>query len=109
MNLSPEQVERVRYLAEDRWESWTDFLSVLALMSTEELHEFVNEMNWDGGGTDRLKHVLAHPNCDRGTALMIYWRVDPIFFLKYGTRERIKAELWPAARTIRDHANRRLG
>ncbi len=102
-DLSPEQVARVRYLVEDRWvssnhsESWDSFKRILAQMSSEELHEFIKKMNWDGNGATRAKCVLAHPKCDRGTALMIYWRTDPIFYLKYGTRERVAKELWPAA------------
>jgi hypothetical protein len=105
MALTPEQLERVRYLAEDEWggesadeaAQWADFDRVLAQMSAEELHAFVDEMNWDGGGADRLTRVLAHPLCDRGTALMIYWRAQPRFFIKYVTRERVRDELWPSA------------
>jgi hypothetical protein len=66
-------------------------------MSAEELHAFVDDMNWDGGGADRLTRVLAHPLCDRGTALMIYWRAQPRFYIRYGTRERVRDELWPGA------------
>jgi len=105
MALTPEQAERVRYLAEDEWggesedeaAQWADFDRVLAQMSAEELHAFVNVMNWDGGGADRLSRVLAHPLCDRGTALMIYWLARPRFYIKYGTRERVRDELWPSA------------
>ena len=105
MALTPEQAERVRYLAEDEWgsesvdeaEQCASFERVLAQMSAEELHAFVNRMNWDGGGADRLTKVLAHPLCDRGTALMIYWRTNPRFFIRYVTRERVRDELWASA------------
>jgi hypothetical protein len=105
MALTPEQAERVRYLAEDEWGSssedeaaqWANFDHVLGEMSAEELHAFVDRMNWDGGGADRLTRVLAHPLCDRGTALIIYWRARPTFYIKYGTRERVRDKLWPSA------------
>ena len=105
MALTPEQAERVRYLAEDEWSGdskdeaaqWADFDRVLATMTAEELHAFVQEMNWDGGGADRLTRVLAHPRCDRGTALMIYWLAQPTFYLPYETRDRVRDELWPSA------------
>jgi len=103
MLLSPQQAERVRYLVEDCWvsddrlKSWEDFDRALAQMSAEELHAFASKMNWDGGGAERLNRVVAHPKCDRGTALMIYWRADPAFYLKYGTREAVKTKLWPSA------------
>ena len=105
MPLTAEQLERVRYLADDVWadesktedESWVDFDCTLAEMSAEELHAFVEQMNWDGGGANRLKRVLAHPLCDRGTALMAYWRGQPTFFLPYQTRERVRDELEPDA------------
>jgi uncharacterized protein DUF4274 len=107
MALTARQAERVRYLVEDEWGSderigeeaqMARFSRVLAEVETaEELHEFADKMNWDGGGAGRLMRVLAHPLCDRGTALLIYWRANPIFYLKYGTRERVQAELWPAA------------
>jgi hypothetical protein len=96
MKLTPEQSERVRLLVEDEWDDWREFDSILAQMSAEELHEFADKMNWDGGGADRLMRVLKHPKCDRGTALMIYWLANPIFDLKYGSRENVKAKTWPA-------------
>ena len=103
MALTPEQAERVRYLAEDEWAGesadeaarWAEFDRVLGQMSAAELHAFVDQMNWDGGGADRLTRVLSHPLCDRGTALMMYWRAQPRFFIQYGTRERVRDELGP--------------
>jgi hypothetical protein len=105
MALTPEQAERVRYLAEDEWggvsededAQWADFDRVLSAMTPEELHAFVRKMNWDGGGADRLNRVLRHPCCDRGTALMIYWLAQPTFYLAYETRDRVRDELWASA------------
>ena len=55
-------------VSEDEAAQWAEFDRVLSAMSSEELHAFVREMNWDGGGADRLNRVLMHPRCDRGTA-----------------------------------------
>jgi hypothetical protein len=106
MALTPEQEARVQYLVHDDWvneapedspEHWRDFDRMLNQMSAEELHSFVDRMNWDGGGVDRLERVFAHPKCDRGTVLLAYWRAEPVFYLKYDTRERVEKELWPEA------------
>ena len=34
-------------------------------------------LTWHDVGFDWPKSVLAHPNCDAGTALMIYWLASP--------------------------------
>jgi hypothetical protein len=110
MKLSPEQAERVRYLLDGDWhvddaesdqvpEYWVEFDRALSQVETpEELHEFVDRWNWDGG-SEPIRRVLAHPLCDRGTALMVYWRLEPIFYLKpkHDSREKVEAELWPEA------------
>ena len=109
MTLTPEQASRVAYLLEGDWggeaesddlpEYWTQFDRVLAQVeSPEELHEFVDRWNWDGG-TEPIRRALAHPRCDRGTALMVYWRIDPIFYLlpEHNTREKVRTNLWPDA------------
>jgi Domain of unknown function (DUF4274) len=109
MALTPEQSARVAYLLDGNWggqaesdelpEYWTHFDRILAeVQSSEELHEFVDRWNWDGG-TEPVRRALAHPLCDRGTALLVYWRIDPIFYLKpeQHTRSKVKANLWPDA------------
>ncbi|HEX4797434.1 MAG TPA: DUF4274 domain-containing protein [Humisphaera sp.] len=108
MALTPEQSSRVKWLLDGGWgraesdelpEYWTEFDRVLGQIETpEELHEFVDRWNWDGG-TKPIQRALAHPLCDRGTALMVYWRMEPIFFLTpdHDTREKVTAKLWPDA------------
>src|SRR5437763_15602157 len=113
MALTPEQASRVKYLLDGGWgraesgdlpEYWTEFDRVLAEVETpEELHEFLDRWNWDGG-TEPVRRALAHPLCDRGTVLLVYWRIDPIFYLKpdHDTRAKVKANLWPDALVHRD-------
>jgi hypothetical protein len=108
MSLTPKQSERVRYLLEGGWgqaesddlpEYWTAFDRALGQVeSSEELHEFVDRWNWDGG-SEPIRRALAHPLCDRGTALMAYWRIDPLFYLKpeHDTRAKVELKLWPDA------------
>jgi len=50
----------------------------------QELHLFADLWNWDGG-VDELKRVATHPSCDAGTALLIYWRARPEWYLQYPT------------------------
>ena len=104
----PEPTAQVRFLLDGGWgkgESdrvpayWRTFDRVLGeIDNPEELHTFVDRWNWDGG-TKPILRALAHPLCDRGTGLMVYWRVDPIFYLKPGhrTRAEVETNLWPEA------------
>jgi hypothetical protein len=47
---------------------------------SKELHLFVANWNWDDLRTAPLLwSVIRSPLCDRGTALMIYWRTDDAF------------------------------
>jgi hypothetical protein len=51
----------------------------------EELHLFASLYNWDGG-LDDLHRIVRHPLCDLGTALLVYWRGQPGFYLQYPDR-----------------------
>lgn len=48
----------------------------------DELHLFAEFWNWDCG-PGPLEKIATHPNCDAGTALLIYWRGRPEWFLQY--------------------------
>jgi hypothetical protein len=54
----------------------------------EELHIFVGLYNWDGGVED-LQRVVRHPFCDLGTAMLVYWRGQPGFYLQYADRAAV--------------------
>lgn len=54
----------------------------------EELHVFAALYNWDGGVED-LHRVVRHPLCDLGTALLVYWRGQPDFYLQYADRAAV--------------------
>jgi hypothetical protein len=85
--LSEEQQRRVRYLVALDYVSDTGspdddaitrhrFDSTLRRMGPEELHQFAGNYNCDCGA-EGLRRVIRHPHCDRGTALMVFWRLGP--------------------------------
>lgn len=47
--------------------------AVAALASADQLHDFSRRYNVNDG-LDPLQAVIAHPHCDAGTALYIYWQ-----------------------------------
>jgi hypothetical protein len=57
------------------------------LESTEELHAFAAQFNWDGN-LNELYWVISHKVCDLATAKMIYWKASPLYFYeKFTSRE----------------------
>ena len=96
ITLTPEQIARVEYLASDDWvvdsgaeedeaSSWRNFSDTLQKMSAVELHHFTCNFNWDGG-MEELDAVVEHPECDAGTALMIYWLAQPADYHRMAKR-----------------------
>lgn len=79
--LTSEQYDRVmRVLYENQ--------PVETLQSPEELHQFAWSYNWDDG-LEALRRLVNHPLCDKGTALLIYWRAGPGFLYQYVTVDEI--------------------
>ncbi|GGF15624.1 DUF4274 domain-containing protein [Hymenobacter cavernae] len=58
------------------------------LTSPEELHFLLNQWNWDEG-THIPYRLLAHPACDHGTALMVYWLMDPAYYATYASASQV--------------------
>jgi hypothetical protein len=104
MDLTPEQRDRVERLLYD-CEDATAFRRELdSIKSAIELHEFSRQFNWDGG-FDELEAVLHHRLCDRGTALMIYWLAEPVYFLDFDNPNDIPSVNLPLSQfvnTVRD-------
>jgi hypothetical protein len=46
------------------------------LTTPETLHRRALAYNWDAGVAG-ARRIVQHPACDRGTALMVYWRLAP--------------------------------
>jgi hypothetical protein len=50
--------------------------------------------NWDAG-VGALLAIVRDPDCDRGTALRVYWMGRPEFYLQFSAREEASAtEIW---------------
>lgn len=56
--------------------------------TTEEIDHLVNLYNWDEG-VKFLKWVIKQANCDKGTALNIYWLGKPAFDTQYQTGKEV--------------------
>ncbi len=48
----------------------------------DEMHSVAQRYNWDWGLAP-LKWIAKHAQCDRGTALMIYWMGSPHWYTQY--------------------------
>jgi hypothetical protein len=86
MALSEAQLSRVQRMIRDEWESESELNQFIeAVTEPEELHLYAAGFNWDCG-CEELHLVIRHPLCDRGTALLIYWRAGPRWFAQYNNR-----------------------
>lgn len=65
-----------RALAELRDSPLADRITTRPATSAE-LHSFAERFNYDDD-LDVLTFVVSHPACDLGTALLAYWRCDPV-------------------------------
>lgn len=91
MALTPEQVDRLERLTEDEWEDRAEFDAFFdSVTDPEELHLFADGYNWDNG-RDVLRRVVQHPLCDLGTALLVYWRGGPAYYLRYADPSGVPA------------------
>ena len=65
-------------------------LTFLATATTPalELHCFADHWNW-GGGIEAMMAVAKHPNCDAATALLLFWRSDPEYYLEFLSRDEV--------------------
>jgi hypothetical protein len=72
--LTKEEKERVRQAFEDE-------SKVSALQTPGELHLFAGQWNY-GDFPEPLFSIIRNPECDKGTALYIYWLSDPVSFFE---------------------------
>lgn len=57
-----------------------------------ELHVFADTYNWDKDDGAMVR-IAQHPYCEAGTALMIYWLIDPVYYLaKYASRKEAEED-----------------
>jgi hypothetical protein len=82
MFLTDEQLARIDFLLHECEDDAVYVETLLRIESSAELHALAQQINWDGG-LDKLNAVVDHPLCDRGTALMIYWFSEPMYFADF--------------------------
>ena len=88
MELTAEQKARIEYLLYECEDDAVFARTLAQISSPAELHAFAYDFNWDCG-VEELRAVLEHPLCDRGTALMIYWLGDPMYFADFSTADDV--------------------
>ncbi|HZZ90135.1 MAG TPA: DUF4274 domain-containing protein [Caulobacteraceae bacterium] len=66
------------------------FLAWLQENGPDEWRRWASGWNWDQG-IDLFEWIIAQANCDRGTALHIYYCARPEYFSKYVSVEDAKA------------------
>lgn len=79
-----------------------------SITDPEELHLYADEFDWDVGIGD-IGRVVEHPLCDLGTALLVYWRARPGFYLQYRNREAVPEydhPFWDLIRDIEERVSR---
>ena len=66
------------------------------------------EHNWDDG-TKALARILDDPACDRGTALMIFWRARPAYYAAFASDAEVPAVNSEVLGLLREVERRLLG
>ena len=66
------------------------FLAWLEDNGPDEWHRWAINWNWDHG-TELFWWIVTQPNCDRGTALSIYYAAQPDAFGRYASIEDARA------------------
>lgn len=47
-----------------------------------QLHYLADMYNWDDG-TEVLDWIISSPACDKGTALLLFWRAEPDYYTRF--------------------------
>ena len=51
-------------------------------MTARQLHQYAEWYNWDGPEAP-MRRIIRHPECDLGTAIMIFWLCAPHFYYEH--------------------------
>ena len=79
-------VENFKQNSPDNDDETELFLAWLKDNGPDEWHRWAIDMNWDYG-LDLFRWIINQPNCDRGTALSVYYAAQPDFFEQYASIE----------------------
>ncbi|MBS7232402.1 DUF4274 domain-containing protein [Flavobacterium psychroterrae] len=61
-------------------------------LTAPELHQFVQHWNYDDG-IEPFKWIIKQKYLDKGTALCLYWMLQPDYFCQFKTEDEIKENL----------------
>lgn len=61
-------------------------------LTAAELHQFVQHWNYDDG-IEPFKWIVKQVYLDKGTALCLYWMLQPDYFCKFKNEDEIKEDL----------------
>lgn len=59
--------------------------SRLRAMGPRGWHRLALHANWDFVTTETWRWIASQPDCDRATALAIFWRTQPDYYLQYAS------------------------
>ncbi len=78
---------KIKFIVDNFYEKSTiDYKKLEKLKSAEELHFLAKIYNWDFD-LNVLRKIIQSPNCDKATALMIFWRACPEDILEFSNEE----------------------
>lgn len=60
-------------------------------MGPDGWHRIALHGNWDFIEPEVWRWIVSQPDCDRATALTIFWKAQPDFYLEYEDRESVPA------------------
>jgi hypothetical protein len=71
------------------------------IVNPVEYHLIAGNYNWDDGA-QVLTWIIESPLCDKGTALLIFWRAQPDFYTQFSSVEEAdyEAEVYRLVRAI---------
>jgi hypothetical protein len=61
-------------------------------LTAAELHQFVQHWNYDDG-IEPSNWIIKQKHCDKGTALCLYWFLQPDYFCKFKNEDEIKGDI----------------
>lgn len=61
-------------------------------LTVAELHQFVQHWNYDDG-IEPFQWIIKQKHLDKGTALCLYWMLQPDYFCKFKNEEEVKEDI----------------
>ncbi|RKR09168.1 uncharacterized protein DUF4274 [Flavobacterium sp. 90] len=61
-------------------------------LTAPELHQFVQNWNYDDG-IEPFEWIIKQKHLDKGTALCLYWMLQPDYFCRFETEDEIKEDI----------------